>query len=94
LKVPLNSFLLIEGHEYLIQVQAVSTAGPGLWSLPIVRYKVPYLSNYCNFFLFRIFEINEINNLNFLKDIKFIYGISALMVFFVILGIIAYFLVR
>ena len=47
LKVPLNSFLLTEGHEYLIQVQAVTTAGPGLWSLQNVKYKVPYLSNYC-----------------------------------------------
>ena len=44
LKVPLNQFLLTEGHEYTIKVQAVSSAGPGLWSLPTVVYKVPNAS--------------------------------------------------
>lgn len=41
LKVPLNQFLLTEGHEYSIKVQAVSSAGPGLWSMPTIVYKVP-----------------------------------------------------
>lgn len=44
LKVALNQFLLTEGHEYLIQVQAVSSAGPGLWSMSDVIYKVPNIS--------------------------------------------------
>ncbi len=46
LRVALNQFLLTEGHEYLIQVQAVSNAGAGLWSLPLVKYQVPIISQY------------------------------------------------
>ena len=48
LKVDLNQFLLTEGHTYLIQVQAVSTAGPGPWSISNVKYSVPIFSKYSN----------------------------------------------
>jgi len=45
LKVALNQFLLTEGHEYKIHVQAVSNAGPGLWSESTTSYKVPNISH-------------------------------------------------
>lgn len=54
LKVSLNQFLLTEGHEYLIQVQAVTSAGPGPWSSTVNLYKVPSLSRQN---LLLIFEI-------------------------------------
>lgn len=52
LKVALNQFLLTEGRLYLVSVQVVSTAGFGPWSTQIVKYKVPSLSEYCNFQFF------------------------------------------
>jgi len=44
LKVALGQFLLTEGHEYNIHVQAVSNAGPGLWSESTTTYRVPDIS--------------------------------------------------
>ena len=54
LKVSLNQFLLTEGHEYSIHVQAVTSAGPGPWSSIIDLHKVPSLSRHS---LLLVFEI-------------------------------------
>jgi hypothetical protein len=50
LQVALKGFLLKENEDYNIQVQAISTAGDGVWSSPI-RYHVP--TSYCKLFFLR-----------------------------------------
>ena len=49
LRVPLKQFLLAEGREYIVQVQAVSTVGYGLWSSLSLKYRVPIISHSCKF---------------------------------------------